>query len=219
MRLESRTLHLNGKLKELCDGMDSVVVGGNNMRTLVNGLASRFGENVKRFIIENKWQIYRDDVAKGNDIGENDVDKPLDSDDIFIFLAIEGSGRAGRIILGTVLIVAGVFLAPVNPAVGSALISTGIGLVLQGFFQPSIPESKERPDERPSFLFNGATNTSVEGSGVPLVFGRTRTGSVTVSAGVDVESRQFTAPSDPSPGGPGGSGGGSVDPRAGIRLF
>jgi predicted phage tail protein len=46
---------------------------------------------------------------------------------------------------------------------------------------------RERPGERPSFLFDGPTNTSTQGLPVPLIYGRMRVGSIVVSADLSAD--------------------------------
>src|SRR6185437_7316717 len=49
--------------------------------------------------------------------------------------------------------------------------------------------SQQNPvDQRPSYIFNGPVNASVQGGPVPCVFGETITGSVVVYSGLDVQS-------------------------------
>lgn len=48
-------------------------------------------------------------------------------------------------------------------------------------------EEKGDPDERASFLFNGAVNVNEQGGPVPLVYGRVRTGSVVIHGGLEIE--------------------------------
>ena len=47
------------------------------------------------------------------------------------------------------------------------------------------PTDSARPEDRPSFLFNGIVNNTAQGGPVPLVFGTHLTGSVVVSGAVD----------------------------------
>lgn len=70
----------------------------------------------------------------------------------------------------------------------------GVSMALSGAFQALSPtpkaasyESRESPDQRASFLYNGPVNTVEQGATIPLVYGRMRTGSVLVSAGLSVE--------------------------------
>lgn len=74
-----------------------------------------------------------------------------------------------------------------------SLALTGLSMTLQGFSSLLTPVPKaeytnrETPDQRASFLFNGATNRSAEGAAVPLVYGKYRVGSVVISAGLTIE--------------------------------
>lgn len=70
----------------------------------------------------------------------------------------------------------------------------GLSLALSGAASMLSPTPKvgdygnrERPEERPSFLFNGATNTSTQGLPIPLVYGRFRVGSIVISSGLQAE--------------------------------
>lgn len=211
------TIHLSGKLKEICDGMDQITLGAASPRMAVTALQSRFGPEVRKYIIPRQWQLYKGTDEESGSITELQIDDKFEEDtELFIYEYIEGaSGRLGRAILGTVLIVSGVLLSPTMPNIGAALVSTGVGMVLQSFFTPDIANLRERPEERASFLFSGATNTSQQGQPVPLVFGRFRTGSVVVSAGLDVEQLQ-TYDTEPYPGAGGGGGGSVLPPNAPI---
>lgn len=70
------------------------------------------------------------------------------------------------------------------------LASIGLSLALGGVSGLLAPAPKvkdygnrESPDQRPSFLFNGPQNTSIEGLPVPLVYGRFKCGSAIISSG------------------------------------
>jgi len=75
-----------------------------------------------------------------------------------------------------------------------ALATQGAMMVLAGASSLLTPTPKagdygnRNPvDQRASFLFNGATNRSAEGTAKPIVYGQFRTGSVIASAGMTVE--------------------------------
>lgn len=74
-----------------------------------------------------------------------------------------------------------------------SLALSGLSMVLQGVSSLLTPvpkaeyNNRETPDQRASFLFNGATNRSAEGTAVPLIYGRFRAGSVIASAGITIE--------------------------------
>lgn len=69
---------------------------------------------------------------------------------------------------------------------GAALMFSGVSTLL-GYNQTSNYSSRESPDQRASFFFNGPVNVSEQGSTIPLVYGRCRTGSVVASAGLTIE--------------------------------
>ena len=62
-----------------------------------------------------------------------------------------------------------------------------VGLTLLRFFTKVRTDDFEAPDDQASFLFNNQVNSTEQGAAIPLVYGRVRTGSVTVSSGVAVE--------------------------------
>lgn len=74
--------------------------------------------------------------------------------------------------------------------VGSIGLMLGATLALSGLSQllyktPAVEEGNERPENKPSYLFNGAVNTYRQGNPVPLGFGGPLTiGSQVISAGV-----------------------------------
>lgn len=79
-------------------------------------------------------------------------------------------------------------------ATAGGLAKVGVALALAGTASllaptPSVGDygNRERPDERPSFLFNGPTNTSTQGLPVPIVYGTFRVGSVQISTGMQAE--------------------------------
>jgi len=112
-----------------------------------------------------------------------------------------GKSKMFGIILGTALIAAAFFLPTTtlftvgNLSVSMASIAFSVGgnLLLSGISSMLTPtpkriESPERPDTRPSFIFNGAVNTIKQGGPVPIGYGRMRIGSQVISAGMFTES-------------------------------
>jgi len=77
--------------------------------------------------------------------------------------------------------------------VGTAFVALGAGLVLQGVAGlisptpeiPQGPDTEQDPRKSASYSFSGVQNTSRAGTPVPIVYGKTLTGSVVISAGVD----------------------------------
>ena len=50
---------------------------------------------------------------------------------------------------------------------------------------PQGPDTEQDPRKSASYSFSGVQNTSRAGTPVPIVYGKTLTGSVVISAGVD----------------------------------
>ena len=53
--------------------------------------------------------------------------------------------------------------------------------------QPKTPGAPERPENRPSYAFDGPVNTAAQGNPVPVCYGRLIVGSQVVSAGMMAE--------------------------------
>lgn len=188
-------IYLYGALRKHCDNLPFVEMYAPSVRMAVQALASRFGQEVKTIIAQNNWQIYskryKGKASGKYSIGDDSIDKKINADALHFYPVVEGSGRAGQIILGVVLIVVGYVITGLSygwaAPVGQSLIGAGVGMILQGLFAPSPPKERERPENRPSFIFNQAVNTIEQGGPVPLVYGRFKTGSTVVSAGIDAE--------------------------------
>ena len=135
---------------------------------------------------------------------------PIGSDDISITPVIAGAGNVGRIVLGAALIAAAIYLPGSNAvfgaggglgfgatnAAGAAIFSSyalagniGIMLVLSGVAglltpTPKTPKSEEDPQNQ--FSFSGIQQTGRAGTAIPVCYGEVLTGSVVISAGIDV---------------------------------
>ena len=134
---------------------------------------------------------------------------PIGSDDISITPVIAGAGNTGRILLGAALITVAI-MAPgagfafgakgvgfVSTAVPAAFSTAalagniGIMLVLSGVAglltpTPKTPKSEEDPQNQ--FSFSGIQQTGRAGTAIPVCYGEVLTGSVVISAGIDVTS-------------------------------
>lgn len=146
----------------------------------------------------------------------DDLHYPVGQEEIKIVPVIVGAGGNGglSILLGVALIGVAIASAGAGFALGAkgiGFISTagagtfsaaavagniGLALVLGGVAQmltptPEIPQGPDtQQDPRKSFSFSGVQNTSRGGTPVPIVYGKTLTGSVVVSAGIDTEQVQ-----------------------------
>lgn len=101
--------------------------------------------------------------------------------DMYISPAPQGSGgKVGNIfktIIGAVFVIAGILVAPFNPAFGAALFTFGMGLMTNGLANLLAPDpSTDNEDVRQdsSYLFQGSGQTILEGDPVPLLYGRLR---------------------------------------------
>lgn len=75
-------------------------------------------------------------------------------------------------------------------AFGAAMVISGVATML---FAPPVPSSTEKPENRPSYNFNGAVNTVQQGGAVPILYGELICGSQVVSAGLSVEDTASSA--------------------------
>jgi len=169
--------------------------------------ARALAANFKTFYNDFKDGSYRviiGDKDTGVEIDATGVNFYAGGKDIHIIPILSGSrssSKNGGIIkqvIGVVLIVAAAATFIIS---GGTLAGPALSLAKAGFFfvaagtavllsQPPRQgsfDSVESPDARSSFVFNGPSNKSKQGAPVPLVYGRIRTGSVLVSAGITVE--------------------------------
>lgn len=124
---------------------------------------------------------------------------------IRIVPVVSGAGKGlGSVLLGAAIIGAAFFTGGASIAAGGFLsggitttfwggIAVGIGtsLILGGvsqmLFKPPESQNTDRPENKPSFAFDGAVNTAAQGNPVPVLYGRLIVGSQVISAGLSVE--------------------------------
>ena len=149
-------------------------------------------------VLVDKWEL-----------DEKELHYPSGASDIKIVPVVGGAGgNFGRVLLGAALIgasfmfpgagmfgttsffgkeaVVGGFLTKVGTitsVIGASLVLNGIASMLAPV--ETIPE--ENQDPRRSFNFSGIQNTTRAGVAVPVIYGRTMTGSVVVSANITNE--------------------------------
>tara|TARA_R110002124_G_scaffold87322_1_gene224853 strand:+ start:3168 stop:3761 length:594 start_codon:yes stop_codon:yes gene_type:complete len=125
-----------------------------------------------------------------------------DRETIRVIPVVAGAEGLGKVVLGGALIFLSGGLAfgagagsLLGAGGGSVLASTvsqigvslAIGGVSQMLFSPQLNDSSaERPENKPSFIFNGAVNTTRQGNPVPVCYGRMIVGSQIISAGLTV---------------------------------
>lgn len=100
-------------------------------------------------------------------------------------------GRANPItfIVAAALIALSFFVpAPFNTYLFNAGVAMAIGGVVQMLTPlPKTPNQEDRPDNKPSYVFNGSVNTTAQGYPVPVGYGRMIVGSAVISAGITVD--------------------------------
>jgi predicted phage tail protein len=198
-----RTVKLYGELAEFT-GRKEIVADiadvGESIRMLVANFAG-----LDRHMAEKEYV-----VCVGNtSIGLDEINDPIGKSEILITPVIAGAGgNVGKVLIGAAMIglafatggagfgiggaakgvlgfeaAAGIgaFGWKAITYIGAALVFGGIAGMLAPV--PKTPEQTEDPRE--SFNFSGITNTNAAGVPVPIVLGRTITGSVVVSAGID----------------------------------
>lgn len=187
-------VYLYGKLAEK--------YGSKHTFDIVNApqAARALAANFKEFFGDFKDNLYQvvigDNLEEGTSIDENNLDFRIGTNkSVHIMPVIAGSGGRNstgiiKTVVGVVLIVASFFAGPAGPFlmnVGLALVFSGVATLLTPTPRVQSYDARETPDRRASFLFNGPTNKGAEGTAIPIVYGRIRTGSVIVSAGIQTE--------------------------------
>jgi len=149
----------------------------------------------KQHLIESEKRgiAYRVIVGK-EDQKLEDLHNPSGKDVIKFVPVLQGAGGNGifQTILGVALIA--VALTPFGAPYASYLIPLGASLAIGGVVQmltpmPStnISDDNNKPDNKPSYAFNGSVNTSAQGYPVPVGYGRMIVGSAVISAGIVAE--------------------------------
>lgn len=211
-----RTIHLYGRLAEEF-GPSFTVRGntiGACISILEANFPGRFMRGVMNGYYRVVAGASLDDVKSiqfDNDLVKAELN--LGSKDLHIMPLPEGAGGGGgffKIVLGVALIAAAAFLPAAGAFTGYALGGAtggfaiswssvalfGASLIFQGVAGLLSPTPKvsaqqytERNsvDARPSFIFNGAVNTTEQGGPVPAIYGRMTVGSTVISGGITAE--------------------------------
>jgi len=195
-----RKIKLYGELAKFL-GQKTFEAEVNNAAQAIRFLVVNFPK-LEKHMSDRHYKVILDNW----ELKEKELHYPSGTNDIKIVPVVGGAGgNFGQVLLGAALIGAA-FLAPGSTLVfgkgfgaslaganligakgaflvGSALVLNGIA----GMLTPvqTIPESNQDP--RRSFNFSGIENTSKAGVAVPVIYGRTMTGSVVISANITNE--------------------------------
>lgn len=159
----------------------------------------------KRHMVEHSEPGYTVRVGKEYRDLDTLADPSSTRDVIKVAPAIAGSNAVGRIIVGALIIAAVVMSGPGGwalaagaggglTAMGAIAVGLGMSLVMGGVAELLTPTPKmkttERPENLPSYTFDGPVNTIAQGNAVPVGYGRLTVGSQVVSAQLMAENLQ-----------------------------
>ncbi|KUQ06426.1 tail assembly protein [Klebsiella aerogenes] len=161
-------------------------------------------DGFERYLNESEQKGLTYAVFKNDkNIGEDDLAFPISGEEIRIIPVLIGSKKAGMLqtIFGAVLAAVGVVVGVmtswtgVGGAIGTAMVSAGVGMMAGGVIQMLSPQpaglaSKQSDDNKASYAFGSVTNTASQGYPVPLLYGKRRIGGAIISAGIYVEDQQ-----------------------------
>lgn len=199
MSAQLRTIRLYGPMGSKFGRVHRVSLETNTPAEAIRYLRSQF-HGVDAYLAGAKDKGIGFAVFRGKEnIGKDNLKEPVGNDEIRIAPILMGSKRAGvfQIVLGAVIIAAslvadyftgGAFGEATNYStyiMGGTMILGGVVALLSPI--PKASKNKDRPENAPSYVFNGAVNTQAQGNPVPLLYGRMIVGSAVVSAGINAE--------------------------------
>ena len=204
-----RTIHLHGPLADKFGGRFDLDV--ETPAEAVKALCV-LRRGFRQDIQQRYLQVIRGPLDTGLDMDESALRAKLGDTQELHFVPVVGGAKdrgIGKVVAGVAIV--GLSVAAAQPWAASGGLSAalgseaalgvtygnvaafGVSVALSGAAQmlaptpEANPVDSERPEEKPSFLFNGPVNVSEQGHPVPLIYGRTRVGSIVVSSGLEAE--------------------------------
>ncbi|TXM51245.1 tail assembly protein [Providencia rettgeri] len=196
---ELKTIRLYGQLGTLFGREHKLAI--NSPREAIKALSVLY-EGFEQFLANAHLKGLVFAIFKGKrNISEDELNLDT-SEEIRIAPVIKGSKRGG--FFQTVLGIAMIGLAVWNPAflamsatTNSALMLGGAAMAIGGVVQMLSPQPRglsirQDADNKPSYAFGGAVNTTAQGNPVPLFYGldRREIGGAIISAGIYTEDQQ-----------------------------
>lgn len=192
-----KTIILNGQLGKLFGRRHRLDVA--TAAEAVRALCANF-PGFEKHVMQVKCLGYRVKLHDAPLQDAQELHHPVGGNTITITPVVSGAGRGlGQILLGAALIAVS-FIPGLNVAVWAGASTTfaaiafnvGFSLVLGGVAQMLAPSPKtsgpqERPENKPSELFNGPVNTTAQGQPVPVGYGRLIVGGAVISGGLSTE--------------------------------
>lgn len=202
-----KTIILNGQLGKLFGRKHRLAVA--TAAEAVRALVANFPA-IEKHLIETKGVGYRVKLHDVPLMDAKELHHPVGGGSITITPVIAGAGGGGlgQVLLGAAIIglafaTGGASLAfggaygltlgvATSGFLGSMALSIGTSLILGGVAQmisptPKQNEPAERPENSPSYVFNGAVNTTAQGQPIPVGYGRLIVGGGVLSAGITAE--------------------------------
>lgn len=209
--MATTTIRLYGEMGAKFGRIHRAHLDTNSPAEAVRYLCSQFPK-AKAYLMNARDRGKAFAVFRGKEnIKAEQLREPAGDADIRIAPIVMGSKEGGvlNIIIGIVLVVVGV-IGDIYGGWGTPFITAGVGMIAGGVAQmlapmPKAPGNRDRPENQPSYVFNGAVNTEAQGHPVPLLYGRMIVGSAVISAGINAE--------DYSPAGAGIGPGRPPDPH------
>ena len=178
-----KTVTLHGSLADFGTSFELNVP---NVAMATRALIANLGEKFEQAIRNGRFHVIYGDLNcdKPQDIGEEELLLGTSKKEIHIIPVVEGSSGAFRVIVGIVMVVVGTFVPGMQ-----WMTPMGWSMIIGGIAQMLTPTPKATQQsnvaQNASFIFNGAVNTTSQGGPIPLVYGRFKTGSVVISAGLE----------------------------------
>lgn len=202
-----KRVHLYGEMAERFGPEFELYVG--SLKDVAQALGAQIA-GFREYIVAGLFRVVAGpDLERGIELGPEQIDFNTGKRDIHIVPVVKGAKRGlglGKVIAGVLLAAVAWWIAPALIPAGfmggagsltifglnaSTVAMFGVAMALSGASQMLTPKQKKQqntsPEERPSFVFNGAVNTSEQGGCVPLIYGRTMVGSTVISAGLTTD--------------------------------
>jgi len=179
-----------------------------NPAEAIRALCANFPQFEQHLVQSEKRGVGYKVIIGKEAISADDLMNPSGKQTIkFVPVVMGAGGDTGMIILGVALVVASFYIpgsmfaieaalatgisvttmASYTFAVGAMIALAGVSSVLSPSQGGASQDLNNSPDNKPSYTFNGAVNTTAQGYPVPVGYGRMIVGSAVISAGIVAE--------------------------------
>lgn len=200
-----RTVHLYGEMAERFGPSFRLDVA--SLKDVAQALGAQLN-GFRDYIIAGTFKVVAGpSLDDGFQLDETQIEFRVGARDFHVVPVTAGAKRGGlgKLIAGVLIAVFAWYVAPglIGAGMGTLTIAGlspttiamfGVSLALAGASQLLAPKTKKQnpaasggPERRPSFVFNGAVNSSEQGGCLPLIYGKTMVGSIVVSAGMTTD--------------------------------